>query len=110
MEWFRHHLTTLGTHISHPVTLLLVVIYALLWFHFRPETFEWHAVATLATWMMTLIIQRSVYRDTEAIHAKLDELLRSHPEARTELAQLDDKEPEDIEKFREQVRDEAHGR
>jgi low affinity Fe/Cu permease len=100
MEWFRHHLTTLGAHVAHPVTLLIVVVYAAAWYHVSPSTFEWHAIATLATWMMTLVIQRSAHRDTQAIHAKLDELLRSHPEARNELAQLDDEEPEDIEAFR----------
>lgn len=80
--------------------------YGLLWHYFSPATLEWHALATLATWMMTLIIQRSAHRDTEAIHAKLDELLRSHPEARTELAELDDEEPEDIEEFRRRSRKE----
>lgn len=100
MAWLRHHITTLGTHVAHPVTLLIVIGYGLLWHYFSPATLEWHAIATLATWMMTLIIQRSAHRDTEAIHAKLDELLRSHPEARTELAELDDEEPEDIEEFR----------
>lgn len=106
MAWLRHHLTTLGTHVAHPVTLLIVVAYGLLWHYFSPATLEWHALATLATWMMTLIIQRSAHRDTEAIHAKLDELLRSHPEARTELAELDDEEPEDIEEFRRRSRKE----
>ena len=99
-----HHLTTIGTHIAHPISVLIVGTYGLLWYHFAPQTFEWHAIATLSTWMMTLIIQRSAHRDTQAIHAKLDELLRSHPDARTELARLDDEEPEDIEKFRRQTR------
>ena len=26
---------------------------------FKPETFEWHAGATLATWAMTLVIRRA---------------------------------------------------
>ena len=52
--------------------------------------------------MMTLFIQRSEHRDTQAIHAKLDELLRSDAKAKTELAQLDDEEPEDIEAMRRQ--------
>jgi low affinity Fe/Cu permease len=30
------------------------------------------AVATLMVWVMTLLIQRSEHRDTQAIHAKLD--------------------------------------
>jgi low affinity Fe/Cu permease len=49
---------------------------------------------------MTLFIQRSEHRDTQAIQAKLDELLRSHGEARTNLTGLDDKEPEQIEAHR----------
>jgi hypothetical protein len=44
---------------------------------FKPETFEWHAVATLATWAMTLVIQCDEHRDTQAIHAKLDEILHA---------------------------------
>lgn len=33
------------------------------------ETFDWPAVATVATWFMTLIIHRAEHRDTHAIHA-----------------------------------------
>jgi low affinity Fe/Cu permease len=46
----------------------------------------------IAAWFMTLIIQRAEHRDTQAIHAKLDELLRAEGRARSELAQLDDEE------------------
>ena len=61
---------------------------------------EPRALATLATWTMTLFIQRSEHRDTQADHAKLDELLRSDPGADTKLSQLDDEKPEQIEKVR----------
>jgi hypothetical protein len=37
---------------------------------FDPSSFDWHAIATMATWFMTLIIQRAEHRDTQAIHAK----------------------------------------
>jgi low affinity Fe/Cu permease len=50
---------------------------------------------------MTLFIQRAEHRDTQAIHAKLDELLRTDPRAQTELANLDKREPEDIEQYRQ---------
>ena len=50
--------------------------------------------------MMTLFIQRAAPRDTQAIHAKLDELLRKGPAARTKFENLDEKQPEDIEKHR----------
>jgi low affinity Fe/Cu permease len=102
MDWLRHHFTQLGILAANPVAFFIVCAYGVLWFLFERETFNWHAIATLATWMMTLFIQRSEHRDTQAIHAKLDELLRSDPKARTELAQLDDEEPEDIEAMRRQ--------
>jgi low affinity Fe/Cu permease len=46
---------------------------------------------------MTLLIQRSEHRDTQAIHAKLDELLKTHPNASNRLTRIDDEEPEEIE-------------
>jgi low affinity Fe/Cu permease len=79
-----------------------VLIYAALWFVFERESFDWHAVATLATWMMTLVIQRSEHRDTQAIHAKLDDLLRANEKAQTDLAKIDSQEPEEIEEYRDQ--------
>ena len=64
-------LTHLGVLAANPTAFLIVLIYAALWFVFERESFDWHAAATLATWMMTLVIQRSEHRDTQAIHAKL---------------------------------------
>jgi low affinity Fe/Cu permease len=61
---------------------------------------HWNAQASVATWLMTLIIQRAEHRDTQAIHAKLDELLRAEGRARSELTELDDEEPEVIEERR----------
>ncbi|WP_247836751.1 low affinity iron permease family protein [Bradyrhizobium sp. 200] len=57
---------------------------------------------------MTLFIQRADRRDTLAIHAKLDELLKATHEARTELASID--EPEVIEKIRNRERREVDTR
>jgi low affinity Fe/Cu permease len=37
---------------------------------------------------MTLVIQRAEHRDTQAIHAKLDEILHAMGEARNELTKL----------------------
>jgi low affinity Fe/Cu permease len=44
------------------------------------------------------------HRDTQAIHAKLDELLRADKSARTELGQIDNEEPEVIEERRAKSR------
>jgi len=62
---------------------------------------EWHSLATLATWGMTLLIQRAEHRDTQAIHAKLDELLKATTRASNDLIRIDDKDAEEVERERE---------
>jgi low affinity Fe/Cu permease len=81
-----------------------VGVFTASWLIFDWESFNWQAVASVATLLMTLFIQRSEHRDTQAIHAKLDELLRTQGDEKNHLATLDDKEPEQIEAFRKQIR------
>ena len=100
----RQSLTTLGVLTAHPIAFGIVGAYAVLWLIFQPHTFDWHAVAVLSTWFMTLLIQRAEHRDTQAIHAKLDELLSANETARTELSELDQEEPEEIERKREKTK------
>ena len=105
---FRHWLTTLGVATARPAAFFVFAVYALAWLVLDPASFDWHSVATLATWFMTLVIQRAEHRDTQALHAKLDELLRADRTARTELVKIDGEEPEVIEERRaaDQTRDE----
>jgi low affinity Fe/Cu permease len=56
---------------------------------------------------MTLVIQRAEHRDTQALQAKLDELLRSTASARNDLTQIDQMEPEEIEEARQREVDEG---
>jgi low affinity Fe/Cu permease len=51
-------------------------------------------------WLMPLFIQRANRRDTLALHAKLDELLRANQHARSELTRLDEQDPEVIQQLR----------
>ena len=97
----RQIVTCLGSIGASPWAFGTVALYALLWIIFDPQSLNWHGIATLATWCMTLFIQRAEHRDTQAIHAKLDELLRADGKARSELATLDKKEPEEIEAHRD---------
>jgi hypothetical protein len=80
LQAIRHSLTKLGVLTAHPLAFGIVATYALLWFLFQPGTFDWHAVATLSTWFMTLLIQRAEHRDTQAIHAKLTNCWPRMPE------------------------------
>ena len=100
----RSRVTHLGLLMANPIAVLVVGAYGVLWFLFDRGTFNWNAVATLAIWFMTLFIQRVGHRDTQAIQAKLDELLRVQDDARNELTRLDEKEPEEIMRHRAEAR------
>jgi low affinity Fe/Cu permease len=67
-----------------------------LWFILDGASLDWHGVATLAVWFMTLLIQRTEHRDTQARQAKLDELLHANRQANNALTKIDEQEPEDI--------------
>jgi low affinity Fe/Cu permease len=97
----QHWTTHVGQAAGHPAAFLGVVAYAALWLTFGRDTFGWEAFGTLAIFVMTLFIQRANRRDNLALHAKLDELLRVDADARSELTQLDEQEPEAIERHRD---------
>ena len=95
----------MGSATAHPAAFVIVLVYAVLWVILDPHSLDWHGAATLATWLMTLFIQRAEHRDTQALQAKIDELLKLHKDADNALTRIDDKEPEEIEKFREGQRE-----
>jgi low affinity Fe/Cu permease len=104
MQAIRQLLTRLGELAAHPGAFGILIVYALLWFVFDRDTLDWHAVATLSVWFMTLLIQRAEHPDTQALQAKLDELLHAHSQANNALTKIDEKEPEDIERHRTKAR------
>jgi low affinity Fe/Cu permease len=104
-----HLLTDAGTWLARPTAFFVVLGFAGIGLIFDHSSFNWHTVLTIATLCMTLFIQRSEHRDMQAVHAKLDELLRADGEARGELRGLDDKEPEQVEAFRDREQGEPQG-
>jgi low affinity Fe/Cu permease len=96
MKHIRRWLTQIGVSTSHPLAFAIVAVYVAAWLVFDPRSLNWQGLATVATWIMTLCTQRAESRDTQAIHAKLDELLRVEGRARNELTVMDQKEPEEI--------------
>ena len=104
IDLIRRALTQLGVLAADPWAFLLVATYGLLWFLLDRETFGWHGLATMAVWFMTLLIQRAEHRDTQAVHAKLDELLHAQSRASNAMTRMDEEQPEDIERHREQAR------
>ena len=86
MQSIRYLLTRLGVMAAHPGAFGILIVYALLWLIFDRDSFDWHASATLIVWFMTLLIQRAEHRDTQALQAKLDELLHAQRGADSALA------------------------
>ena len=99
----RHWLTQLGVLTARPAAFAVFALYAVAWITIG-NGLEWHSLATLATWAMTLVIQRAEHRDTQAIHAKLDELLKADHRANNEIMSIDDKDAEEVEQDRKRVR------
>jgi low affinity Fe/Cu permease len=97
LDLIRRALTQLGVLAGQPLAFLIVFAYVAAWLVFEPETFDWHGIATIAVWIMTLFIQRAESRDTQSIQAKLDELLHAHSMASNAMTRIDEEEPEDIE-------------
>jgi low affinity Fe/Cu permease len=100
MDWMRRMLTRIGELAAHPAAFGILIAYATLWAVFDRETLDWHAFATLATWFMTLIIQRAEDRDTQALQAKLDELIRVNKSVSNAMIKVDKLEPEEIKQLR----------
>lgn len=57
---------------------------------------------TIVTFLMVFLIQNTQNRDSEAMHVKLDELIRASKEAHNALLDLEELEEEDLDKIRAQ--------
>jgi len=97
-------LTSAGTWMARPIAFAVVVVYTILWLILDRDSFNFHGAIALLTLCMTLFIQRSEHRDTQAVQAKLDELLRALSTAQSSLTRLDEEEPEQIEAYRDEAR------
>jgi len=95
---------------ARPIAFVVFLAYAAAWMIFSESFPDWHSIATLATWAMTLFIQRAEHRDTQAIHAKLDELLKANSNAESGLMHVDDEEAEEVEATRDHVKGKPPGR
>lgn len=101
MEQLQKFITAVGVWSARPAAFAVVAAYAVLWLIFDRESLDFHGAVALITLCMTLFIQRSEHRDTQAIHAKLDEILRSLGKGDSRITQIDDAEPEHIEARRD---------
>ena len=106
---FRHfaHRTALamGTPSAFAIALLIIVVWALTGPAFGYSD-TWQLVintgTTIVTFLMVFLIQNTQNRDTQAMHLKLDELIRAVEQARTELVDLEDLSDDELQRLQRQ--------
>jgi low affinity Fe/Cu permease len=106
LKIIRGWLTQIGVLTSRPIAFAVFVLYSVAWLVLG-DGLGWHHIAVMATWGMTLVIQRAEHRDTQALHAKLDELLKAVGGADNDVMDIDEKDAEDVEKARKRVKSAA---
>jgi low affinity Fe/Cu permease len=95
-NWFKCASTWVGEHAGHPVTFLLAAALVVTWAGFGPfvgYSERWQLVintsTTIITFLMVFLIQATQNRDTKAMQAKLDELVRAADKASNAVVGLE---------------------
>lgn len=92
---------------GNPVTFSVAVTALIVWAASGPLfgfSDTWQLVintgTTIVTFLMVFLIQNTQNRDSEAMHVKLDELIRSTRGAQNALLDLEDLEEEELDRIR----------
>jgi low affinity Fe/Cu permease len=105
--WFTRFARWTAGHAGRPSAFLIATFVILGWavtgpiFHYSDT---WQLVintgTTIVTFLMVFLIQNTQNRDSQALHLKLDELIRAKKGARNSLLDLDDLSDEELERIR----------
>jgi len=93
-----------GQPAAFGIACLIILAWALTGpvFHFSDT---WQLVintgTTIVTFLMVFLIQNTQNRDSEAMHLKLDELIRANREAHNALLDLEELTEQDLDRIRE---------
>ncbi|MES2124806.1 MAG: low affinity iron permease family protein [Gemmatimonadota bacterium] len=108
-SWFTHFSRGASRVSGRPATFLVASGLILLWavtgpiFHYSDT---WQLVintsTTVITFLMVFVIQSTQNRDSEAMHVKLDELIKSLDVANNCMLDLEELEEEELDQIREE--------
>ncbi len=108
-EFFRKFAHQTSNWVGSPWTFLIAVLVIIAWavsgplFHFSDT---WQLVintgTTIVTFLMVFLIQNTQNRDAQAIHLKLDELLRAMKGARNAFVNLENMSDEELQQIQEE--------
>ena len=110
-SWFQRFANAASRATGRPLTCALAVIVVVVWavsgplFHFSDT---WQLVintgTTIVTFLMVFLIQNTQNRDSEAMHVKMDELIRAIEGAHNALLDLEELEDAQLDAVRERYR------
>ena len=119
LTWFTELSRWIAEAAGHPITFTIALLTIVVWAATGPVfnySDTWQLVintgTTIITFLMVFLIQRTQNRDTQAIHLKLDELIRITKGARNVMLDLEHMDDEQLKRPRdiyERLGSEARG-
>ena len=110
-SWFLRFANGAARATGKPFTFVLAVAVVAIWaisgplFHYSDT---WQLVintgTTIVTFLMVFLIQNTQNRDSEAMHVKMDELIRALEGAHNALLDLEELEDDELDRVRERYR------
>lgn len=106
--FFTHFATKAARAAGYPQTFMLAVFLILIWAFSGPifrfsDTWQLvvNTATTVITFLMVFLIQNTQNRDSEALHLKLDELIRATKGAQNAMIDLEEATQQDLDAIRE---------
>src|SRR6186713_127379 len=116
-KWFGQIAETVSHAAGHAVAFIICCIVVIVWAASGPVfgfSDTWQLVintgTTIVTFLMVFLVQNTQNRDSAAIQAKLDELLRAVETAREQFIGIEHMTDSEIEKIRDDLEQECNGR
>ena len=108
LAWFTDFSKWIAEVAGHPISFSFALLTIIVWGATGPlfgYSDTWQLVintgTTIVTFLMVFLIQKTQNRDTQAIHLKLDELIRVTEGARNVMLDLEHMDDENLERLRD---------
>jgi low affinity Fe/Cu permease len=114
-SWFTRFAKRMSRLVGRPTAFVLAAVVILVWVISGPIfqfSDTWQLVintgTTIVTFLMVFLIQNTQNRDSEALHIKLDELIRAVKGAHNALLDLEELDEQELDRIRADYEKLAH--